>query len=275
MCLATGVMPLDQGRQGYRLFTDMLDGRVRSVSWELRAGTNAEGPVFSLCSGELLVVGFRDGAAVNGKKMYPLVRRQPWFTSWKTTLCYCVAYDPARQEPGRLGARILVEATSGLAVDLDGSFSDDQAGRAGGPPIRRDWHVDQDVSIASWNTKRAPILARAGDWAVVRAPGRRFPGIHVQADTLAALRAQSSPAGQALRHDSADLRAFDGSQSRTSRLYSRRQPVRRRAGRRRRAVLLDDPDPMIRANQGEAATPREGGRLVGHRRPVATPARRW
>lgn len=53
------------------------------------------------------------------------------------------------------------------------------------------------------------VLARDGNWAVVHLPGRRFPGVHVQGDTVAALRAQFFEAARALRRDPADLKALD------------------------------------------------------------------
>lgn len=55
----------------------------------------------------------------------------------------------------------------------------------------------------------APILARAGNWAVVHLPGRRFPGLHLQGDTLAAMRTQLADAARVLRGDPADAHALD------------------------------------------------------------------
>jgi hypothetical protein len=55
----------------------------------------------------------------------------------------------------------------------------------------------------------APIVSRAGNWAVVHMPGRRFPGIHVQGDTFAALREQLAGAARALRDEPCDPRALD------------------------------------------------------------------
>ena len=55
----------------------------------------------------------------------------------------------------------------------------------------------------------ALIVSRAGNWAVVHMPGRRFPGIHVQGDTFAALREQLAGAARVLRDEPANLRALD------------------------------------------------------------------
>jgi Family of unknown function (DUF6959) len=55
----------------------------------------------------------------------------------------------------------------------------------------------------------APILSRAGNWAVVLLPDRKFPGLHVQGDTFAALRAQLAGAARMLHGDPADPDALD------------------------------------------------------------------
>jgi hypothetical protein len=55
----------------------------------------------------------------------------------------------------------------------------------------------------------ASILRRDGNWAVVQLPGRRFPGIHIQADTFAALREQLARAGRALRDGPSESEALD------------------------------------------------------------------
>jgi len=55
----------------------------------------------------------------------------------------------------------------------------------------------------------APIVSRAGNWAVVHLPGRRFPGIHIQGDTFAAMRTQLESAARLLRSAPADSHALD------------------------------------------------------------------
>jgi hypothetical protein len=52
--------------------------------------------------------------------------------------------------------------------------------------------------------EEASVLARDGNWAVVHLSGRRFPGVHVQGDTFAALQAQLLGATRALRRNPAD-----------------------------------------------------------------------
>lgn len=49
--------------------------------------------------------------------------------------------------------------------------------------------------------QRADVLARDGNWAVVHLPGRRFPAVAVQGDTLSALRDETA---EALEHLAAD-----------------------------------------------------------------------
>ncbi len=59
----------------------------------------------------------------------------------------------------------------------------------------------------------AAILSRAGNWAVVHMPGRRFPGIHIQGDTFAILRAELADAARTLHARPGDpdaLEAVDG-----------------------------------------------------------------
>jgi hypothetical protein len=56
--------------------------------------------------------------------------------------------------------------------------------------------------------EEAAVVARDGNWAVVHLPGRRFPGVHIQGDTFAALRAQFLGAARALRRDPSDLGAL-------------------------------------------------------------------
>ncbi|MCU7731259.1 hypothetical protein ODJ79_46760 [Actinoplanes sp. KI2] len=55
----------------------------------------------------------------------------------------------------------------------------------------------------------AAILSRAGNWAVVHMPGRRFPGIQLQGDTFAGLRAQLAAATRSLHARLGDLDALD------------------------------------------------------------------
>lgn len=55
----------------------------------------------------------------------------------------------------------------------------------------------------------APIVSRAGNWAVVHMPGRRFPGIQIQGDTFATMRTQLAGAARLLRNDPADPHALD------------------------------------------------------------------
>jgi hypothetical protein len=45
----------------------------------------------------------------------------------------------------------------------------------GPPPVRHHQQVEESS---------APILSRAGNWAVVHLPGRKFPGLHLQDDTF-------------------------------------------------------------------------------------------
>jgi hypothetical protein len=55
----------------------------------------------------------------------------------------------------------------------------------------------------------ALIVSRAGNWAVVHLPGRKFPGLHVQGDTFAALRMHVARAARMLHSDPADPDALD------------------------------------------------------------------
>jgi hypothetical protein len=55
----------------------------------------------------------------------------------------------------------------------------------------------------------APIVSRAGNWAVVHLPGRRFPGIHLQGDSFAAMRTHLASAARLLRSEPADSHALD------------------------------------------------------------------
>jgi hypothetical protein len=52
-------------------------------------------------------------------------------------------------------------------------------------------------------------LARAGNWAVVRLPGRAFPGINVQGDTFAALVRSLAEAAQRVRSEPTNPAALD------------------------------------------------------------------
>jgi len=52
--------------------------------------------------------------------------------------------------------------------------------------------------------ENALVLARAGNWAVMQVPGRRFPAACVQGDTFAGLREQLVGAAKAQRRDPAD-----------------------------------------------------------------------
>jgi Family of unknown function (DUF6959) len=53
------------------------------------------------------------------------------------------------------------------------------------------------------------ILSRAGNWAVVHMPGRKFPGIHVQGDTFAILRTQLAGVARRLHGEPGDPDALD------------------------------------------------------------------
>ncbi|MEU4553497.1 DUF6959 family protein [Micromonospora violae] len=57
--------------------------------------------------------------------------------------------------------------------------------------------------------ERAEVLSRAGNYAVVHLLGRAFPGLHVQGDTLAALRTQLAGAARALRERQGDAEVLD------------------------------------------------------------------
>ncbi|WP_144122970.1 DUF6959 family protein [Catellatospora sichuanensis] len=55
----------------------------------------------------------------------------------------------------------------------------------------------------------AELLTDGGNNAIVRLPHRAFPGVLVQGDTLAALRAQLVAAAGALRRSPGDATALD------------------------------------------------------------------
>jgi predicted RNase H-like HicB family nuclease len=56
---------------------------------------------------------------------------------------------------------------------------------------------------------QADVLARAGNYAVVQLRGRRFPGVHVQGDTLDVLRQQLKEASAGLHECSESPDAVD------------------------------------------------------------------
>ncbi|GIG01008.1 DUF6959 family protein [Catellatospora citrea] len=53
------------------------------------------------------------------------------------------------------------------------------------------------------------LLDRAGNIAVVHLPGRAFPGVHIQGDTLSVLRTQLADAARVLREAPGEADALD------------------------------------------------------------------
>ncbi|MEH1169331.1 hypothetical protein V6V47_28525 [Micromonospora sp. CPCC 205539] len=57
--------------------------------------------------------------------------------------------------------------------------------------------------------EQAQVLSRGTNCAVVQLPGRAFPGVHLQGDTIAALVMQLADAARLLRHEPGDRAALD------------------------------------------------------------------
>jgi hypothetical protein len=72
---------------------------------------------YALRNDDAMILGFRESVGL----MYPLVRRQSWFTSWQAVACYAVTSEAIDPTVTALPvADVLAAATTGLILDQDG-----------------------------------------------------------------------------------------------------------------------------------------------------------